>query len=83
YANRKYACIIHISDALENENQLTVDVDNYLMDLIKNTKTKYFIKKDSALVDVLDTISTDMKFPSIISSKTAWEKAQRDVLNKI
>ncbi|GHU62220.1 hypothetical protein FACS1894123_02800 [Bacteroidia bacterium] len=76
YAAREYDCIVHLGSQSGNEDSL----ESALKELSQKCKTVYFIQQNSILSNFLDIILTDVNIHPAISSKTAIEKAQRDIL---
>jgi hypothetical protein len=76
YAVREYDCIIHLGNQPGNED----DIENALKELSQKCKTVYFIPQNSILSDFLTKLLTDVHIHPVISSRTALEKAKRDIL---
>ncbi|MDR1436657.1 MAG: hypothetical protein LBI65_00920 [Candidatus Symbiothrix sp.] len=83
YANRQYDCFIYLDSGLEKEDTPSNDIDTCMKNLIAEQEHIYRIRKDSILSDILEEISMDMKIRPVISSKTALERAQENMLKQL
>jgi len=76
YAVREYDCIIYNSINQNDNNTLSVSIDNILVELTKDCKNVYRIKRESIVADILEKIIINPK----ISPKSALERAKQEIM---
>jgi hypothetical protein len=80
YAKRQYDALVYIETGLEKENAFSIELDSCIRNLIMEYGSVYRFRKESILADMLESISSEMKIPSVVSSQTALKKAQDETL---